>query len=221
MITYQLTHNDIKDLRVQILLDSGQVPGISVPHQTLNQFGGLTQTPSSATGTPLVQAIAQTFVQLGLTLPGSPDSSNGSTLSAAGIDSVFEQFIGQILHVASSLQDGAMSSEVSQSNSGNQGNGASVVAYSNPLAQALESLAQAAGAGGSSQPGDATGSSTTGSTTSLNRAISGLTQDFNTLFGSSGSGNGASLQAFLQTFASNVAEESASGSGGTFVQTSA
>jgi len=123
-------------------------------------------------------------------------------VSAAGIDSVFEQFIGQILQTASSLQ-----------------NGASAVAYSNPLTQGLESLARAVRAGGS-QPGNAGGNSASASTTSLNQAISGLTQDFNTLFGSSSADHGASLQNFLQTFASNVAEESASGSSGTFVRTS-
>ncbi|MEX3640165.1 hypothetical protein [Paraburkholderia sp. BR14320] len=112
---------------------------------------------------------------------------------------------GQILQVAPGLQYGT----ASQRNSGDQGNVASATAYSNPLAAGLESLARAVGAE-SSQTGEASGSSDTGSTTSVNDVVSKLEQDFTTLFGSSGADNGTSLQTFLQTFASNVAELSAS-----------
>jgi hypothetical protein len=243
MITHQLTGNDFRDLRIQLLLDSGQVPGISVQRETLAQRSEQPETPSSTSGNASVQAIVQTFAQLGLTLPFSQGSSTGSTLSvtnsaasggtqgsnansrtgslsAAGIDSIFEQFIGQILQVASSLQYGTASSLASQSNSGSQGNQTSATGYSNPLSKALESLARAVGAR-SSRPGDASENGETGSTTSLNEAISSMEKDFNTLFGSSGTDTGASLQTFLQTFASNVAGESVSGSSGAFVRTSA
>jgi len=242
MIAHQLTGDDFRDIRIQLLLDSGQVPGISVQRETLAQLSEQPETPSSTSGNALVQAIVQTFAQLGLTLPFSQGSSTGSTLSvtnsaasggtqgsnansrtgslsAAGIDSIFERFIGQILQVASSLQYGTASSLASQSNSGNQGNETSATGYSNPLSKALESLARAVGAR-SSQPGDASENGETGST-SLNEAISSMEKDFNTLFGSSGTDTGASLQTFLQTFASNVAGESVSGSSGAFVRTSA
>ncbi|MGF7000918.1 hypothetical protein [Paraburkholderia sp. GAS32] len=243
MITHQLTGNDFRDLRIQLLLDSGQVPGISVQRETIGPLSEQPETPSSASGNALVQTIVQTFAQLGLALPFDQGSSTGSTLSvtksaasggtqgsnansqtgslsAAGIDSIFEQFIGQVLQVASSLQYGTSSSPASQSNSGNQENETSETGYSNPLSQALGSLARAVGAR-STQPGDASENGGTGSTTSLNEAISSMEKDFNTLFGSSGTNKGASLQIFLQTFATNVVGESVSGSSGAFVRTSA
>ncbi len=233
MITQQLNSKDYKDIRILLLLDSGQVPGISVQHESISQAYKQTETPSSPAGNTLVQAIVQAFSQLGLTLPlgqtGTPatggaqgisPTSHAGSLSGAGVDAIFEQFIGQILQVAPGLQFGTASSPASQGNSGNQGNSASATAYSNPLAEGLESLARAVGAG-SIQTGEASGNSETGWTTSLNNAVSKLQQDFNTLFGSTGADNRASLQTFLQTFASNVTELSASRSGGTFVQTSA
>ncbi|NVH73700.1 hypothetical protein FSB08_14280 [Paraburkholderia sp. JPY432] len=234
MIAHQLNSKDYKDLRIQLLLDSGQVPGISVQRESLAQaYKHQTETPSSPPGNPLVQAIVQAFSQLGLTLPfgqtGTPASggtqgigsaSHAGSLSDARIDAIFEQFIGQILQVAPGLQYGTASAAASKGNSGNQGNSASATAYSNPLAEGLESLARAVGAE-RSQTGEDSENSETGSTTSLNDVVSKLQQDFNTLFGSSGTNNGTSLQTFLQTFATNVAELLASRSGGTFVQTSA
>jgi hypothetical protein len=244
MIAHQLTAVASGSLREELLLDSGQVPGISVQHETLKQLYGQKEAPaqaslSSTSGNPMVQAIVQTLAQLRLNLPLSSSSSTGATssdtntatqgsninshassISAADIDSIFRQFIGQILQMASSPQQGVASSSASQSNSGAEGNGASAAHYSNPLAQALESLAQAVGAG-SSQSGNASGNSGAGSTTPSNTAISSLAQDFNTLFGSSDTGNGTSLQTFFQTFSRNVAQESPSGSSGSFVQTSA
>ncbi|MEM5387729.1 hypothetical protein VSR68_29605 [Paraburkholderia phymatum] len=233
-IAQQLNSKDYKDIRILLLLDSGQVPGISVQHESVSQAYKHTETPSSPPGNRLVQAIVQAFSQLGLALPfgqtGTPatgeaqgisSTSHAGSLSGAGVDAIFEQFIGQILQVAPGLQYGTASSPASQGNSGNQGNGPSATtAYSNPLAEGLESLARAVGAG-SIQTGEASGNSETGSTTSLNNAVSKLQQDFNTLFGSTGADNRASLKTFLQTFASNVTELWASRSGGTFVLTSA
>jgi hypothetical protein len=243
MIAHQLSSSDFSNLRILLLLDSGKVQGISVQHQTISQLSGQPKTPSATSGNPLIRAIVQTFAQLGLTLPVSQGSSTESTssvtnstasgglqgsganshmgsLSAAGVDSLFEQFIGRTLQVASSLQSSPSSSLTSQSDSGNQGNPADETGYSNPLAQGLESLSRSVSAR-SSQPADSSSNGDTSSTTSLNEAISSLETDFNTLFGSSGTDNSPSLQTFLQTLSSNIAELAASGSSGAFVRTSA
>jgi hypothetical protein len=243
MIAHQLTSSDFSNLRILLLLDSGKVPGISVQHETISQLSGQPETSSATSGNPLVQALVQTFAQLGLTLPVSQGSSTETTssvtnstasggfqgssgnsymgsLSAAGVDSLFEQFVGQTLQVASSLQSSPSSSLASQSDSGKPGNLAGETGYANHLAQALESLSRSVSAR-SSQPVNSSSNSGASSTTSLNEAISSLETDFNTLFGSSGAHNSPSLQTFLQTLSSNIAELSASGSSGAFVRTSA
>ncbi|WP_321916157.1 hypothetical protein [Paraburkholderia sp. J11-2] len=190
----------------------------------------------------MVQAIIQTLAQLGLNLPLSSDTNTGvkpsdtktaatggtqstnassrdTSLPAADIDAVFENFIGQILQMASSAQQDGATSSASQSDMGSIVNEATTVHYSNPLAQALESLAQAVGAR-SSEPRNESANGGTGST-KLDSTISSLEQNFNTLFDSSSTENAASLQTFLEKFASNVAQESASQSSVTFVRTSA
>jgi hypothetical protein len=204
---------------IAALLESGEVPDLGQPTEQLWQVIARSPPPES----PLVKALVQTFAQLGLTLPYSSDSAMGTssdTNTAADINSGFKQFIGQIFQTLSIQQQGADASSGLQNNFGNLRNGSSVAAYYKTLAQALGSLAQAVGAAGS-QSGNASGTSVADSTTSSSTAIASLGNEFNNLFGSSKTGNGTSLQIFLQTLASNVAQESAAGPRGVFVQTSA
>jgi hypothetical protein len=204
---------------IPALLESGQVPDVGQPMEELWQVIAKSPPPES----PLVKALVKTFAQLGLTLPYSSGSTMGTssdTNTAADINSDFKQFIGQVFQTLSVQQQGTDSSSALQNNFDSLKNGSSVAAYFKTLALALGSLAQAVGATGS-QSGNESGTRVADSTTSSNTAISSLEQEFNHLFGSSETGKGTSLQNFLQTLASNVAQEPAAGPGGVFVQTAA